>query len=114
LAPLAEPAESAEAGATESAEPGIAGVVASRPEPPPHMPFGVPECDNFVRKFVACVDARVPEDRRRALMDDLNQNRARWRDMARLKEAGVAQSLACRAYAQRVKGDLAVDYGCEF
>lgn len=99
---------------SESAESEPAASPPDRPAPPPLMPFGVPECDNFVKKFVACVDLHVPADRRQGLMDELNENRDKWREMARLQQAAVAQGLACRGYAQRVKGDLTVDYGCEF
>ena len=84
------------------------------PEPPPPMPFGVPECDTFVTKFLACVEGRVPADQQPRLMADLQENRAKWRQLATMSQAHVALGLACRTMAQRVKGDLIVDYGCEF
>ena len=84
------------------------------PEPPPPMPFGVPECDRFVTKFLACVEVRVPADQQPRLMADLQENRAKWRQLATMSQAEVALSLACRTVAQRVKSDLIVDYGCEF
>ncbi|MBP6705388.1 MAG: hypothetical protein KA385_17885 [Vicinamibacteria bacterium] len=84
------------------------------PEPPPPMPFGVPECDTFVTKFLACVEVRVPADQQPRLLADLQENRAKWRQLATMSQGHVALGLACRTMAQRVKSDLIVDYGCEF
>lgn len=84
------------------------------PVPPPPMPFGVPECDTFVTKYLACVEVRVPADQQPRLMADLQENRAKWRQLATMSQAGVALSLACRTMEQRVKSDLTVDFGCEF
>lgn len=78
------------------------------------MPFGVPECDTFVTKYLACVEIRVPLDQQPRLMADLQENRAKWRQLATMPQGGVALSLACRTMAQRVKADLTVDFGCEF
>lgn len=83
-------------------------------EPPPLMPFGVPECDNFITKYVACVDLRVPADQRARLMDDLHEHRAKWRELAKMEQGKLAVGLSCRGVSQRLKGDLTVDYGCEF
>jgi hypothetical protein len=110
-------APSPEAVSTPGGEGDEAGAGAPAPdvlEPPPPMPFGVPECDTFVTKFLACVEARVPADQQPRLMADLQENRTKWRQLATMSQAQVALSLACRTMAQSVKGDLIVDYGCEF
>lgn len=110
--PTAPP--SPEAGTTPGGEGEEAAAAASAlPEPPPPMPFGVPECDTFVTKYLACVEVRVPADQQPRLMADLQENRAKWRQLATMSQAGVALSLACRTMAQRVKSDLTVDFGCE-
>lgn len=103
--PGSEPEEAA--AAADAAEPDL-------PEPPPPMPFGVPECDTFVTKFLACVEIRVPADQQPRLLADLQENRAKWRQLATMSQGHVALGLACRTMAQRVKSDLIVDYGCEF
>ena len=84
------------------------------PEVPPFMPFGIPECDKFVDKYVACVDARVPEGQKDRLMRDLHVHRARWRELEKMQDGRLAASLSCRGVAQRLKRDLIVDFGCEF
>lgn len=83
-------------------------------EPPPFMPLGVPECDRFVEKYVSCVELHVPQDQRERMMGELHVHRARWRELEKMQEGKVAASLACRGVAQRLKGDLIVDFGCEF
>jgi len=109
-AALGAPAQEAAARETsgESAE------AAPGPKPPPLTPVGVPECDRFVEKFVACLDRHVPADQRPPMMQELNTHRARWRELENMQEGKVAASLACRGVAQRLKSDLIVDYGCEF
>lgn len=107
-APTSAPVESAAAPLVEADSTG------SEPEPPPLMPFGVPECDNFITRYIACVELRVPADQKARLMDDLHEHRATWRELSRMEQGKLAVGLSCRGVAQRLKGDLTVDYGCEF
>ncbi len=83
-------------------------------EPPPLMPFGVPECDSFITRYVACVELRVPADLQARLMDELHEHRGKWRELAKMEQGRLAVGLSCRGVAQRLKGGLTVDYGCEF
>jgi len=78
------------------------------------MPFGVPECDSFITRYVTCLETRVPAEQKAGLMDDLHEHRARWRELAKMEQGALAVSLSCRGVAQRLKGGLTVDYGCEF
>jgi len=84
------------------------------PRPPPFTPFGVPECDRFVEKYVACVDLHVPADQRERMMRELHIHRGRWRELEKMQSGKVAVGLSCRGVAQRLKSDLIVDFGCEF
>ena len=86
----------------------------SIPTPPPLTPLGVPECDKFVDKYVACVDLRAPADQKERLMQELHVHRARWRALQKIQDGRLAAALSCRGVAQRLKGDLIVDYGCDF
>jgi hypothetical protein len=86
----------------------------SIPKPPPLTPIGVPECDRFVDKYVVCVDRHVPADQKERVMRDLHIHRARWRELQKMQDGKLAAGLSCRGVAQRLKGDLTVDYGCEF
>ena len=111
VATASTPAEDAVADSTgpEGAE-GATGAL----KPPPFTPFGLPECDGFLRKYLACVEERVPADQRGRFEAELRDNRTRWWKLADMQQGLVAVGLACRIFAQSKKGDLAVDYGCEF
>ena len=104
------PSSSAEAPPDE----GASGEDASIPKPPPLTPLGVPECDGFILKYVACVERHVPADQQDRLMRELHSQRARWLELEKMPEGKVAAGLSCRGVAQRLKADLVVDYGCEF
>jgi len=87
---------------------------ADAPKPPPYTPFGLPECDTFLTKYLSCVEERVPADQRGRFEDELRENRTRWWKLAEMQQGTVAVGLACRIFAESKKTDLAVDYGCEF
>ena len=87
---------------------------ASAASPSSVTPFGVAECDNYVSKYLACVDGKVPAEEKEELMAAFEANRTKWRALATLREGAIALGLACRAAAQKSKEQLAVDYGCEF
>src|SRR5262245_29751157 len=44
--------------------------------------FGVPECDSYMKKYVACIDGKVPEMARGALKQALDQQKAAWKQAA--------------------------------
>ncbi len=103
------PQPSAEEGAPEPAESTVAAS-----EAPKITPFGVPECDTYVRQYLACVEGRVPPEQKAALLEAFEANRTKWRALAAMREGAVALTIACRTAAQKSKEGLSVDYGCEF
>ncbi len=109
------------AGALGAAEPAVTPVEgvasdedATVPKPPPLTPLGVPECDKFVEKYLACVDVHVPADQQERLIRELHVHRVRWLELEKMQDGKLAAGLSCRGVAQRLKGDLIVDFGCEF
>jgi hypothetical protein len=103
------PLPSSEEGAAEPAESALAA-----PEAPKITPFGVPECDNYVKQYLTCVEGRVPPEQKGALLEAFEANRTKWRALAAMREGAVALTIACRTAAQKSKEALSVDYGCEF
>lgn len=77
-------------------------------------PFGVPECDTYVKQFLSCVEGRVPEAQRDKFIEAFEANRQKWRALSTMREGALALGMACRAAAQKSKEELQVDYGCEF
>jgi hypothetical protein len=113
-AAAAAPTPLPEGAAPDVTAPESPGGADDAPKPPPFTPFGLPECDTFLTKYLACVEERIPADQRGRFEDELRENRTRWWKLADMQQGTVAVGLACRIFAQSKKADLAVDYGCEF
>ena len=76
--------------------------------------FGVPDCDNYVKKYLDCVEGKVSGEQKKQLMEAFEANRTKWRALATMREGAIALGLACRAAAQKSREELTVDYGCDF
>jgi len=72
---------------------------------------GVPECDDYLNKYQACVDSKVPEASRAALKQSLDQTRGAWR--AALASPGAKEGLAtaCKQAHDAAKASMGA-YGC--
>lgn len=58
--------------------------------------FGVPECDTYVKKYVACVDKLAPAARD-ASRQALDQSKAAWRQAAATEQGKAALAATCKA-----------------
>ncbi|PYS80558.1 MAG: hypothetical protein DMF67_19880, partial [Acidobacteria bacterium] len=54
---------------------------------------GVPECDDFIAKYEACINSKVPESARSMVKANLDSMRKAWKDAAATPQgkAGLAQ-----------------------
>lgn len=86
----------------------------SQPEAPAITPFGVPECDTYVKQYLGCVETRVSGEARERLLRSFEANRTKWRALATMQQGALALAIACKAATQKAKEELSVDYGCEF
>ena len=87
---------------------------ASGPPPAVEIPggdFGVPECDGFAKRYLACLD-KVPEGSRALARQTFDQTVEHWRLVAStperratLAEACVQQEKATRAAMERYDCD---------
>ena len=75
--------------------------------------IGVPECDQYVKNYEACLTDKVPESRREELRQTLNEQRNRWRDAVTggADQKQVAEQ--CKSAAAAAMRNLG-DYGCSF
>jgi hypothetical protein len=75
--------------------------------------IGIPECDEYVRKYQACLAEKVPADAKTRLRAALDAQRKQWRGATSdpYKRAAVADQ--CRSAAAAAKQSLA-DFGCDF
>ena len=71
---------------------------------------GIPECDEFIEKALACYEAKVPENMRGALIDGVNQMKSLWAQAGEAEKAATAE--ACKQALENSKASLQA-YGCE-
>lgn len=57
---------------------------------------GVVECDEFLADYERCVSGHVPDDRKKAVGEQIARNRAAWRAMAADPGARPGLPQACR------------------
>ncbi|HLJ56872.1 MAG TPA: hypothetical protein VKT77_17665 [Chthonomonadaceae bacterium] len=75
--------------------------------------FGVPECDDYIKKYVACIDSRVPENGRAMVRQALEQTKASWKQAASTPQGKDGLAMGCTAATNAAKTSMAA-YGCTF
>jgi hypothetical protein len=83
--------------------------------PPVEIPggdFGVPECDRFARKYLACLD-RVPEATRAMTRQAFDQTIDLWRMAAEKPERRATLGQACEQYEKATRAAME-RYDCEW
>src|SRR5262249_13016405 len=74
--------------------------------------FGVPECDDYMHKYVACVDSKVPEAGRAAMRQGLEQTKAAWKTAAATPQGKAGLAMGCTQALQAAKQMMSA-YGCQ-
>ena len=105
------PAKSAPAAAAPAAAAPAAAAPAAAPAG--GAEFGVKECDDYLTKYVACVDSKVPEAARAALRQSLDQTKAQWKQAASTPQGKDALVTACKQMTETAKTSM-TPYGCTF
>ena len=84
---------------------------------PPTMPaaatgdFGVAECDNYMKKYRACVDGKVPEATRAMMRQQLDQTKMAWQQAAATPQGKAGLAAGCKQIDQ-ASGPAMKAYGC--
>jgi len=73
--------------------------------------FGVPACDQYMRKYIACVDSKVPEAGRAMMKQSFEHSRAAWKQAASTPEGRQHLAAACTQAEATAKQAMA-PYGC--
>jgi hypothetical protein len=73
--------------------------------------FGVPECDEYMKKYLACIESKVPEAGRAMLKTSLDQQKAAWKQAASTPEGKAGLAMGCKAATDAAKAAVAA-YGC--
>jgi Meckel syndrome type 1 protein len=73
--------------------------------------IGIPECDDFLAKYEACVTSKVPEAARAAYQSSLKQWKDSWKQMAANPQTKGALAAACKSAREQQETALK-SYGC--
>jgi hypothetical protein len=73
--------------------------------------FGVAECDNYMKKYMACVDSKVPEAARAMMRQNLDQTKVAWRQAASTAQGKASLASACLQMDAQ-SGPAMKAYGC--
>ena len=73
--------------------------------------IGVPECDDFIAKYDACVSSKVPEMARAQYQNAIKQWRDSWKKMAADPATRGTLAAACKAARDQQEAALK-SYGC--
>lgn len=75
--------------------------------------IGVPECDDFLTKYEACVSDKVPEAARAQFNSSLKQWRDAWRSAASTPQGKAGLAQGCKMVAEQSKQSMK-SFGCVF
>jgi hypothetical protein len=75
--------------------------------------FGVAECDNFIKSYTACLEEKVPEEARTAMMESLEKSKEAWTQAAATEEGKAGLAAACTE-AETAAKEAVKSFGCEW
>lgn len=103
--------ESAPPPATTATQPAAAPATTSMAGTVAAGDFGVPACDQYMRKYLACVDSKVPEAARGMMKQSFEQSKAAWKQAASTPDGRAGLASAC-AQAEATAKQAMAPYGC--
>lgn len=75
--------------------------------------IGVPECDDFLAKYEACVLSKVPAAARAQYESSLATWRKTWRETASTPQGKAGLAMGCKMASDQSKTSMK-SFGCEF
>ena len=75
--------------------------------------IGVAECDDFIQKYEACVNSKVPETSRSMVKANLDSMRAAWKKAAETPQGKAGLAQGCKLALEQAKTSLG-SYGCSW
>ena len=75
--------------------------------------IGVPECDDFIAAYDACVSGKVPEAARAQFKASIEQWRTSWRQLAANPNTKASLAQACKQSAEQARVSMKA-YNCTF
>jgi hypothetical protein len=80
---------------------------------PAPVEFGVPECDEYLTKYLTCIDSKVPEAARASVRQSVEQTKAAWKQAASTPEGKAGLAMGCKQATEAAKMAMTA-YGCTF
>jgi|SRR5215212_3377907 len=75
--------------------------------------IGVPECDDFIQKYEACVNSKVPETSRSMVKANLDSMRTAWKKAAETPQGKAGLAQGCKIALDNAKTSMG-SYGCSW
>jgi hypothetical protein len=75
--------------------------------------IGIAACDDFLKKYEACVTSKVPAAQRATFQGQLDQMRKAWSDAAKNASAKPTLENGCKQSAEQMKTAMS-GFGCTF
>ena len=75
--------------------------------------IGVPECDDFIAAYDACVSSKVPETVRAQYKTSIEQWRTSWKKLAENPTTKASLAAACKQSAEQARTAMKT-YNCTF
>jgi hypothetical protein len=75
--------------------------------------IGVPECDDFIAAYDACVSGKVPEVARAQYKTAIEQWRTSWKKLAENPNTKGTLAAACKQSAEQARASMKA-YNCTF
>ncbi|MBD0372261.1 MAG: hypothetical protein ICV60_15570 [Pyrinomonadaceae bacterium] len=75
--------------------------------------LGIPECDEYIAKYEACINSKVPEAQRAQVKTTLDQSRAAWRTAASTPQGKASLPGLCKTAMDNARTAMK-SYGCDF
>ena len=74
---------------------------------------GIAACDDFLKKYEACITSKVPAAQRATFQGQFDQMRKAWSDAAKNPGAKASLEGACKQSAEQMKAAIS-GFGCAF
>jgi hypothetical protein len=74
---------------------------------------GIAACDDFLKKYEACVTSKVPAAQQATFKGQLDQMRKAWSDAAKTPNAKTTLEGSCKQSAEQMKTSMSA-FGCAF
>ena len=75
--------------------------------------IGVPECDDYIAKYDACVSNKVPEASRAQYKSSIEQMRSSWKQLASNPQTKASLAQACKNATEQARTAMK-SFNCDF